>query len=220
MAKNPLLSSLIAILCLSIIVTTTKGIRTPPPQLSSFVPPKELASKFLRDNQTLSQASNDYGQIIHKIPLAVFEPTSVTDIINLVKYSSSNNFTVAARGRGHSIMGQAMSTSDGFVLNMTNLNRFRNGSGIVVSDCVKGSNNCYVDVGGEQLWIDVLHTTLERGLAPLSWTDYLYLTVGGTLSNAGISGQTFQVGPQISNVLELDVVTGITPSIFLFCFLC
>ncbi|KAL9275371.1 Cytokinin dehydrogenase 4-like protein [Drosera capensis] len=33
----------------------------------------------------------------------------------------------------------------------------------------------------------------------------LYLTVGGTLSNAGISGQTFRYVPQISNVYELDV---------------
>ncbi|CBI37290.3 unnamed protein product, partial [Vitis vinifera] len=28
-------------------------------------------------------------------------------------------------------------------------------------------------------------------MASVSWTDYLYLAVGGTLSNAGISGQTF-----------------------------
>lgn len=66
----------------------------------------------------------------------------------------------------------------------------------------------YVDVWGGELWVDVLRSTLEYGLAPRSWTDYLYLTVGGTLSNAGISGQAFNHGPQISNVHELDVVTG------------
>jgi cytokinin dehydrogenase len=66
----------------------------------------------------------------------------------------------------------------------------------------------YVDVWGGELWIDLLKATLEYGLAPMSWTDYLYLSVGGTLSNAGISGQTFNYGPQISNVFELDVVTG------------
>lgn len=75
----------------------------------------------------------------------------------------------------------------------------------------------YADVGGEQLWIDVLHATLGHGggFAPVSWTDYLYLSVGGTLSNAGISGQSFRYGPQISNVYELDVVTGkdTTPSV-------
>ncbi|KAF1864504.1 hypothetical protein Lal_00021927 [Lupinus albus] len=117
------------------------------------------------------------------------------------KYSNSlqTPFTIAARGQGHSVNGQAMA-DDGVVVNMTRLGDFRNGSGIIVCDE-------YVDVGGEQIWIDVLHATLERGLTPLSWTDYLYLSVGGTLSNAGISGQTFRFGPQISNVIELDVVT-------------
>jgi hypothetical protein len=73
-------------------------------------------------------------------------------------------------------------TNDGVVLNMTELNKGfgNNGSSrIVVFDN-------YVDVGGEQIWIDVLHASLEKGLTPLSWTDYLYLSVGGTLSNAGI----------------------------------
>ena len=46
-------------------------------------------------------------------------------------------------------------------------------------------------------------------MASVSWTDYLYLAVGGTLSNAGISGQTFRHGHQISNVYEMDVLTGI-----------
>jgi FAD/FMN-containing dehydrogenase len=32
--------------------------------------------------------------------------------------------------------------------------------------------------------------------------------VGGTLSNAGVSGQAFRFGPQTCNVAELDVVTG------------
>ncbi|KAI5072077.1 hypothetical protein GOP47_0012183 [Adiantum capillus-veneris] len=44
----------------------------------------------------------------------------------------------------------------------------------------------YADVRGGELWIDVLHATLHEGGAPKSWTDYLYLTVNGTLSNAGI----------------------------------
>ena len=65
-----------------------------------------------------------------------------------------------------------------------------------------------MDAGGEQLWADVLNATLEHGLAPRVWTDYLHITVGGTLSNGGIGGQTFRHGPQISNVHELDVVTG------------
>ncbi|KAM0902851.1 hypothetical protein ACQ4PT_019103 [Festuca glaucescens] len=66
----------------------------------------------------------------------------------------------------------------------------------------------YVDAGGEQLWIDVLRATLEHGLAPRVWTDYLRITIGGTLSNTDIGGQAFRHGPQIANVRELDVVIG------------
>ncbi|CAL0305033.1 unnamed protein product [Lupinus luteus] len=197
--NNIILSKALAMLCLASIVVLTQGQITPSPPSNL---PKNLATKLRTDPETLSQASTDYGHIVHVNASAVFEPTSVNDIIELIKYSNSieKPFTIAARGQAHSVNGQAMA-QNGVVVNMTHLGDFRNGSGIIVSDK-------YVDVGGEQIWIDVLHATLKRGLTPLSWTDYLYLSVGGTLSNAGIGGQTFRFGPQISNVLELDVVTG------------
>ncbi|KAF1870404.1 hypothetical protein Lal_00003610 [Lupinus albus] len=164
--------------------------------------PKEIAKKLSLDPKTLSLFSTDFGLIENKTPLAVFEPSSESDIIDLIKYSNSLPipFTIAPRGQGHSTHGQGL-TNDGVVLNLNRLGDFRNGSEIVVHDE-------YVDVGAEQLWIDVLRATLKHGLTPLSWTDYMYLSVGGTLSNAGINGTTFRFGPQISNVLELDVVTG------------
>ena len=60
---------------------------------------------------------------------------------------------------------------------------------------VKSQDFSYVDANGGEMWIDVLHATLKEGLAPKSWTDYLYLTVGGTLSIVGISSQDFCHGP-------------------------
>ncbi len=93
---------------------------------------------------------------------------------------------------------------DGIVIEMSTL-----ALGIQVMP--EGDADCavaFVDAAGGELWIDVLKATLKHGLAPRSWTDYLYLSVGGTLSNAGVSGQTFRHGPQISNVLQLEVVTG------------
>ena len=71
-----------------------------------------------------------------------------------------------------------------------------------------GCTQPFVEAAGGELWIDVLKATLKEGLAPRSWTDYLYLSIGGTLSNAGVGGQTFLFGPEISNVLQLEVVTG------------
>ncbi|XVE94639.1 hypothetical protein REPUB_Repub02eG0026200 [Reevesia pubescens] len=149
-------------------------------------------------------ASLDFGLLTKAEPLAVLHPSSAQDIAQLVKvaYRSNHGFTVSARGHGHSIYGQAQ-TSNGVVIQMSGSKGSRKPPHPKV-----WAPERYVDVWGGELWIDVLRSTLEYGLAPKSWTDYLYLSVGGTLSNAGISGQAFNHGPQISNVYELDVVTG------------
>lgn len=171
-----------------------------------------LFKNVINDPKTIEIASSDYGNLVHEFPAAVFRPTTVNDIVSLVKlsFNSSVPFRIAARGQGHSTCGQAMAR-DGVVVDMKGLREINNNNNNVGIKVFKEGN--YVDVGGEQLWIDVLYGTLEYGLAPVSWTDYLYLTVGGTLSNAGISGQTFRYGPQITSVHQMDVVTGMN---FLF----
>lgn len=170
--------------------------------------PPELNDRIHSEPDAIKVASTDYGHIISVNPAAVLSPSSVDDIKTLISFSFKSNstpYTVAAKGNAHSVWGQAMAAS-GVVVDMLSLNKNGNRSRIEISGN-KGSG-FYADVGGEQLWIDVLNETLKQGLSPVSWTDYLYLTVGGTLSNAGISGQTHRRGPQITNVKELDVVTG------------
>lgn len=161
------------------------------------------------DPSDVETASFDFGLLSRAEPMAVFHPASAEDIARLVRaaYHSAHGFAVSARGHGHSINGQAQA-SNGVVIEMSSGWRgSRLGSGKPASPQVS-VKEMHVDVWGGELWIDVLKSTLEHGLAPKSWTDYLYLSVGGTLSNAGISGQAFNHGPQISNVYELDVVTG------------
>ncbi|KAI3790060.1 hypothetical protein L2E82_02873 [Cichorium intybus] len=181
-----------------------------PNTLFSSLRNETIENKLCTDTSCMTIASSDYGKMILQLPFGVLYPSSVSDIIDLVKssYNSSFPFTIAARGNGHSVRGQAMA-KDGVVVNMGSM---RSNTDVSENTGIKVSGNSslgfYADVGGEQLWIDVLRTTLEQGLAPVSWTDYLYLTVGGTLSNAGISGQSSFHGPQISNVLEMDVITG------------
>ncbi|KAJ4951062.1 hypothetical protein NE237_027894 [Protea cynaroides] len=165
----------------------------------------DIASKLRFDPEAIKMASTDYGKVTRLVPAGVLYPSSEEDIVELIRCSygsSSSPFSIAARGEGHSVRGQAM-VADGVVINMRALS---NNDGRI--HVYGGSGYWYADVGGEQLWIDVLNATLDHGVAPRSWTDYLYLTVGGTLSNAGISGQSFLHGPQITNVYEMDVVTG------------
>ncbi|KAI3445090.1 hypothetical protein Pfo_001755 [Paulownia fortunei] len=149
-------------------------------------------------------AATDFGNQFHFLPWAVLHPKKVSDIAATIKHvwqmGPASGLTIAARGHGHSIQGQAQAPQ-GIVINMESL------SGQEIMLVHKGKFP-YVDVPAGELWINVLHECLKYGLAPKSWTDYLHLTVGGTLSNAGISGQAFRHGPQISNVHQLEVVTG------------
>lgn len=151
------------------------------------------------DTHDVASASVDFGRMHSSEPFAVLYPGSADDVARLVRsaYESPRGFGVSARGHGHSINGQAM-TSNGIVIQMSGSRK----------EVRVWEKSMYADVWGGELWVDVLRSTLKHGLAPKSWTDYLYLSVGGTLSNAGISGQAFNHGPQISNVYELDVVTG------------
>lgn len=163
------------------------------------------------DPSDVQTASLDFGMLSRAEPWAVLHPASADDITRVVKAayeSEAHGFTISARGHGHSINGQAQ-TSNGVVIQMSGSRGRRLGSSTpaALRPHVYEKER-YVDVWGGELWIDVLRSTLEHGLAPKSWTDYLYLSVGGTLSNAGISGQAFHQGPQITNVHELDVVTG------------
>ncbi|XP_077226610.1 cytokinin dehydrogenase 3-like isoform X2 [Tasmannia lanceolata] len=165
----------------------------------------DLAARLRFDKNATTMASTDFGHLTQVLPAAVLYPSSVQDISTLVKssFSSYLPFSIAARGQAHSLKGQVMA-HNGVVIHMGSLNQTQE----IRINVSSSPPNFYADVGGEQIWIDVLSATLRHGLSPPSWTDYLYLSVGGTLSNAGISGQTFLHGPQISNVYELDVVTG------------
>ncbi|GFP90935.1 cytokinin dehydrogenase 1 [Phtheirospermum japonicum] len=148
-------------------------------------------------------AAKDFGNRYHYTPWVILHPKSVFDISSVIKciydQGLSSELTVAARGHGHSLEGQAQA-HQGIVISMESLR--------VPEMSFHTGKRPYVDVSAGELWINVLHESLKRGLAPKSWTDYLHLTIGGTLSNAGISGQAFRHGPQINNVYQLQVVTG------------
>ncbi|CAH9102721.1 unnamed protein product, partial [Cuscuta europaea] len=149
----------------------------------------------------IDHAAKDFGNTHHFLPAAVLYPKSVSDISSVIKHVSGLGLTVAARGRGHSLQGQAQA-NNGVVIHMESLRMPR------MRFLTVGNNFSYVDVSAGELWINLLHESLKHGLTPKSWTDYLHLSIGGTLSNAGISGQAFRHGPQINNVYQLEVVTG------------
>ncbi|KAK1316016.1 Cytokinin dehydrogenase 9 [Acorus calamus] len=173
---------------------------TPPIKTSPF---NVLSLNGHFEFQDTQHVANDFGNRFRFPPYAVLRPESVSDIVATLKLvyemGPSSNLTVAARGHGHSLQGQAQALG-GIVIEMESLGS--RGMRVHVGEFP------YIDVSGGELWINVLHESLKHGLAPKSWTDYLHLTVGGTLSNAGVSGQAFRHGPQINNVRGLEIITG------------
>ncbi|XP_060183942.1 cytokinin dehydrogenase 1 isoform X1 [Lycium barbarum] len=164
---------------------------------------KQLKIEGYFSFKNFDHVAKDFGNIYHFLPSAVLYPKSVSDISSTIKHifdmGTTTDLTVAARGHGHSVEGQAQAYK-GVIISMESLRapvmRFHTGE------------LPFVDVSAGELWINILHESLKLGLTPKSWTDYLHLTVGGTLSNAGISGQAFKHGPQTNNVYQLEVVTG------------
>lgn len=166
------------------------GENTSPPTGQQTPPPVPLAT----DELTLDWAADDWGDLVHNRPFAVLQPNTVADIVATLSWAQGQQVPCLARGQGHSLHGQAQST-DGIVIDMRPLNTIHE----------IGADHVVVDTGAR--WIEVLRATLKHGLTPAVLTDYLQLTVGGTLSAGGIGGTTQHHGLQTDNVRALEVLT-------------
>ncbi|WP_037305892.1 FAD-binding protein [Amycolatopsis orientalis] len=154
-----------------------------------------ITGEILTDDAALDRAGNDWGDLVHARPRLVVRPASVIDVAAVLRFAVARDIPVAARGAGHSPYGQGQAPG-GIVLDMTSLPPRRTVTGEVVS----------VDAGAR--WRDVLDVTLPRGLTPPVLTDYLDVTVGGTLVIGGVGGAAHHHGVQTDTVVELEVVTG------------
>ncbi|MER5436637.1 FAD-binding protein [Streptomyces sp. NPDC002588] len=156
-----------------------------------------LDGTLLTDVPSLTAAAEDYGHIVHHRPLAVLRPGSVRDVVAMVRFCNDHCLPVAPRGQGHAPYGQAQADG-GLVVETATL------AGIGPL----GSGSTTVTVGAGARWSQVAQATLAYGLTPPVFTDYLELSVGGTLSVGGLGGQAHRHGAQVDNVTELRVVTG------------
>ncbi|MBR1275178.1 FAD-binding protein [Bradyrhizobium sp. AUGA SZCCT0283] len=139
--------------------------------------------------------AHDFGRLIHRQPRGVLRPASSADIVSLMRWAKGQGVKVAARGQGHSIYGRAL-VEDGIVVDMSAMNAIRD----IQQDRVA------VDAGAT--WRDLLDATLALALTPPVLTNYLGLSVGGTIAVGGIGATSSRHGMQTDNVIALDVVTG------------
>jgi len=141
--------------------------------------------------------TTNFGHVFSATPRFLVEPSTAEDVAAAIRYAREQGLTLSARGAGHSQSFLAISDG-GVLLDMTALGRI----GKVDAEALT------VDVEGGTVWGDLIRHLIPLGLAPPVLTNNLNVTVGGTLSIAGIGVASFRHGTQGDQVAELDVVTG------------
>lgn len=154
-----------------------------------------LDGRLHLDDATRGAYAEDFGHIIHEPPLAVLTPGSVEDVARMVRFARRHGLRVAARGQGHTTFGQSQIAA-GVVIDLSPL------------QAIHSIRDSRVKTDAGIRWSALLQATLARGLTPPALTDYLELSVGGTLSVGGVSVTSWRAGAQVDHVDELEVVTG------------
>ena len=152
-------------------------------------------SNLETDEAALEAASLDFGRVIRKRPRAIARPGSAQDVVKIITAANLADCPVTVQGACHSQSGQSLS-DDGILLDMTGLDRI----GAVEGDQIR--------VHGGVRWRDLVYRVYAEGYLPPALTTHLGVTVGGTLSTAGLSETTHMYGAQTDSVTELEVVTG------------
>ena len=158
---------------------------------------KALQGEFLTDPKSLEETSSDFGRRVSKKPDCVVLPKSTKDIVAVVQYARKNKMSIGIRGNAHTQSGQGL-TEGGILLDLRSLNQ------VVSID--RGAKKAVCQAGTK--WGDLVAQTIPQGLIPPVLTNNLDVTIGGTLSVAGLGIASFKYGTQGDNCLELEVVTG------------
>jgi cytokinin dehydrogenase len=155
---------------------------------------QEVSGKVLTDDGAREAVGTDFGRVIVRWPQVVVCPESAEDVSRVVKFAARHSLSVATRGAGHSQAGQSL--SEQIVLDMTSLNQ-------VVS---VQEDSTTVQAGIK--WRALVEHLAPQRLSPPVLTNNLDVTVGGTLSMAGLGVSSWRYGTQADNCLSLEVVTG------------
>lgn len=146
------------------------------------------------DFTALEKNTTDFGRIAHKQPILVVEATCEQDIIHCLATSREYGIPVKMRGSGHTFNGQSLCEGAIIISNSQHHGEIR------------VLNNDLVDVTARTSWhqLEVELNKRERSAPVL--TDYLGLTVGGTLSVGGYGARSITSGTQVEQVERLRLI--------------
>src|SRR5919197_585630 len=127
-----------------------------------------LDGTLVIDEASLAAASDDYGHIVHRRPLAVLRPGSVRDVVAMVRFCNTHRLPLAPRGQGHATDGQAQ-VQGGLVIETSTL--------ADIGPLTPASTT--VTVGAGARWSEVAKATLAHGLTPPDVTELQVVTGAG-----------------------------------------
>ncbi len=157
----------------------------------------QIEGELVQNPKTLEETSGDFGRRVLKKPGCVVRPKSAKDVAAVIRFARETKTPVGIRGNAHTQSGQGL-TEEGILVDLRSLNQ------ILSVNPEKKEAVCQAGV----LWRDLVKETLSKGLIPPVLTNNLDVTLGGTLSVAGLGISSFRYGTQADNCIELEAVTG------------
>jgi cytokinin dehydrogenase len=116
----------------------------------------DLSGTLLLGDAERQAAADDFGHIVHRMPVAVLRPGSVDDVVKLVRFANQRGVKVAMRGNGHAMFGQAQ-VDTGVVIDSSTLNSVR---------VIDVGGRPAIEAGPGALWGAVLDMAYARKLTP------------------------------------------------------
>jgi FAD/FMN-containing dehydrogenase len=156
-----------------------------------------VTGEVLDDQEARDARGSDFGRIVRRTPGVVVRPANTPDVAAVIRYARKQSVPVATRGEAHTQTGQA-TVDSGILLDLTSLDQ------ILSIDSSHPAADCQAGVK----WESLVRQVIPQGLVPPVLTNNLGVTIGGTLSVAGLGIASFRHGAQGDNVIEIEAVTG------------
>jgi FAD/FMN-containing dehydrogenase len=156
-----------------------------------------VKGQVLTDEASLEAVSSDFGRMKQKTPWAILRPAGAEDIAAALAFARRHRLPVSTRAQAHTQTGQGLNEG-GILIDTNSLDK------ILALDTAGGTAMVQAGV----VWRDLVAHAATSGLMPPVLTNNLGVTIGGTLSVAGLGVASFRHGAQGDNVLELEAVMG------------
>jgi FAD/FMN-containing dehydrogenase len=154
-----------------------------------------IRGPVLSEQPELEPFARDFSGLDTRFPLAATRISSEEDVAKVFHIAARSGVPVALRGAGHSSNGSTL--SDGGLV----LVNFEPGGEMALEP-----STGHVSVSSRASWFDLQEYLVSRGRECPVLTDFLLLSVGGTLSVGGYGARSIANGSQIDNVARIRLV--------------